>query len=92
MAEARTVDFQALIPRDWTHKGTAIHLGRGVKLDGVGAFFTAQIIRRRFNADGRELKGEHVLTLCGEPGESLPTLLSALAGLFEQEAPVEVND
>lgn len=91
MAEGRTVDFQALIPRDWTHKGTTIRLGRGVKLDGVGAFFTAEVVRRRFNAAGREMKGEHVLTLCGEPGESLPTLLRALAGLFEQESPVEMS-
>ena len=87
----RTVDFQALIPRDLTHKGTTIHLGRGVKLDGEGAFYTAEIVRRRFNVHGFELKGKHVLTLCGEPGAPLGQLLRDLAGLFEQEAPVEMS-
>jgi len=88
---ARAVDFQALIPVDWAHAGTTIHIGRGIKLDGEAAFYTAQIVRRRFNSHGRELKGEHVLTLCGEPGAPLGQLLRDLAGLFEQEAPVEMS-
>ena len=85
------VDFKALVPVSWAHQGTTIHLGRGVKLDGDAAFYTAQIVRRRFNPQGRELKGEHVLTLCGEPGAPLGQLLRDLAGLFEQEAPVEMS-
>ena len=88
---ARTVDFKALIPVSWAHQGTTIHLGRGVKLDGEAAFYTAQIVRRRFNVHGFELKGKHVLTLCGEPGAPLGQLLRDLAGLFEQEAPVEMS-
>ena len=84
------IDFQALTPRAWTHDGTTINLGRGVKLDGDAAFYTAEIIRRRFSPQGRERKGEHVVTICGEPGASLPELLRALANLFEAEQPVQV--
>jgi hypothetical protein len=88
----RSIDFQALIPRDFGDCGFAVNISRGIQLgSGDGAFFTAGIVRRRFNAAGRELKGERVITICGKPGESLPALLRDLARLFEQSGVLVVE-
>ena len=89
---ARAVDFAALVPRDWHHVGFSVHVGRGVQLSGSASFFTAEVRRRRLNPQGRELKGEHVVTLCGDPGAPLGELLRTLAGLFEADQPVEIDD
>jgi hypothetical protein len=86
-----TVDFQALIPRDWSHQGFTLHVSRGIRLGGGSAFFTAKVVRRRISEQtGRELAGDHVITLCGDPGGTIPDLLRTLAGLFERNEPVEV--
>jgi hypothetical protein len=89
---SRRIDFQDLIPRGLTaDPGLVVHLGHGTRLSGGGWFFTAAIHRRRVNAHGRDLKAEHVITICGEPGESLPDLLRNVAGLFEAQEPIEVG-
>ncbi len=83
MTGRRRVDFAALIPHDF-ESGVRIDIGRGVQLgSGDGAFFTAAIAKRRFNDQGRELKAEHVITICGKPDDTLPTLLENLALLFD---------
>ncbi len=84
MTADQQIDFDALIPRDF-ESGLRVDLGRGIQLgSGEGAFFTAAIAKRRWNNQGRELKAEHVITVCGKPGGTLPTLLEDLALLFEQ--------
>jgi len=84
------VDFQALVPRG--SAAIAVHLGRGISLGGGTSFYTATILRRRFSGNGsRELKGEHVITVCGQPEASLPELLRDLAALFDAPEPVEVG-
>jgi hypothetical protein len=85
-----TVDFQALIPQGWSDPGLTIHLRNTLSLIGGERFFAAEISRRRMNDQGRDLKPEHVITICTQPDDSLPALLRLLANLFEQEEPVVV--
>jgi hypothetical protein len=85
----RRVDFQALIPAG--SNGLAVHLGRGISFGRGTSFFTATILKRRFsNYGARELKGEHVVTICGQPDASLPELLRDLATIFDAPDPIEV--
>ncbi len=79
----RHIDFKALVPLDF-ESGLRIDIGRGIQLgNGEGSFFTAWIGKRRWNAQGRELKAEHVISICAKPDQDLPTLLEALAWFFE---------
>lgn len=91
LAEARTVDFQALIPKTFTNPGLVVYLRRAVRLDGGKAFYVAEIARRRLSGRGEDLKPEPVISICGQEGAPLPELLRDLARLFEQEAPVEFS-
>ncbi len=91
MRTQRQVDFAALIPSDY-ESGLRIDIGRGVQLgSGEGSFFTAALSKRRWNDRGRELKAEHVISICGKPSDDLPTLLGVLARLFEQSDVVVVE-
>jgi hypothetical protein len=87
----RVVDFQALIPQGWFDPGLTIHLRGTLSLSGGERFFVAEVCRRRLNGQGRDLKPEHVITICAQPDDSLPELLRLLAKLFEQADPVEVG-
>jgi hypothetical protein len=86
------LDFRTLIPASWEDAGLLVRLGRGIRLSGDGAFFVAEIMRRRLSrATGRDLEPEKVISICGQPGESLPALLRQLADLFEHEGPIQLE-
>lgn len=86
------IDFRSLTPSGWDDPGLLVRLGRGLQLSGDGAFFVAEILRRRLSpSTGRDLQPEKVISICARPGESLPTLLRQLADLFEHDGPVQLE-
>ena len=87
-----TIDFQQLIPQGFFEPGLTIHLRGTLSLSGGERFFVAEICRRRLSNQGRDLKPEHIITICTQPDDSLPELLRTLAHLFELTEPIEMGE